>query len=380
MEAKDIVPNLPEALTALLGHAGILGALGPEDLREMSKFGERANVHGLPLHDLSRPPDRDGLLESSGAAVDLPTSVYIQIREALRAQPQILLRGAFAGEMRHRFAVAALFPQDHAGMAQVWNALMWRGPQFEEQTPALTVLHLPDFPQPILLSLPDEGLALILGTDDPRPGLFVALEWANRHWNARNELIRLRQLQEGNEPSVMLPGGSFLFEPGVRANGDDHPPTQALVFPGESVPVSWESTLRETLPTLAACDEADLLLAGAEPWCAEGGGRTSPFWRNPFLPVSLLRHSPPWRAAALHPDGFPMGLSLDAAGRIDWAASQDDAFVVVPRAASPPPFVASLGPFLPSTHYTHRAMKPEAMKLWAMGFPAPEVLGPGGGH
>lgn len=370
--------GLPEGARNLLGSVEVYPSLDATDFREMSKFAEITNVHGLPVHPISRPPDPDGLLESSGRLEDLPTAVFVKLRETLRSCPQILLRGAFAAEMRHPFPVAALFPRDAAHLARAWDALLWRDAPAASPEASLTLIHLPDFEEPILLSLPDEGVALLLGTDDPRPGLFVAIEWANRHWKARNELIQLKRLPPGTEPSVVLAGGSFVFED--RPATEEATPAPTLIFPGESIPVSWEDTLRESLDTLAALTVEDLLLAESEPWCGEGGGRAAPFWRNPILPTPLVRASQRWREAALHPEALPFGLVITASGEIDWNATPDDAFVIAARSAAPDPFPRSASGQRPVKHYTHRAMKPEAMELWAMGFPSPEVLGPDGGH
>lgn len=374
MKVENALAGLPDCVRGILGNAEVYPSLDAVDFREMSKFTEVTNVHGLPIHPIRRPPDPDGLLESNGLLEDLPTAVFVHLREALRATPQILLRGVFAGSLSHVFPVAACFPRDDAHLARAWDALLWRdNPAAAE--PALTVLHLPDFNEPLLLSLPDEGVALILGTDDPRPGLFVALEWANRHWKARNDLIQLKKLPPEAEPCVLLAGGSFVFND--RAEDPGAGPSPTLIYPGESIPISWEEILRESLPTLAELAEEDLLLAQAEPWCGEGGGRAAPFWRNPILPAPLLEISERWRDAALHPDALPFGMKVDQTGRIDWNATPDEAFVIAPRSALPPPFLRSPAPSTPAKHYTHRAMKPEAMELWAIGFPSPEVLGPG---
>lgn len=378
MKSQTALAGLPEGARKLLGPVEVYPALDAVAFREMSKFSEVTNVLGLPLQPVTRPPDPDGLLESSGGLEDLPTAIFVKLRETLRSLPQILLRGAFAGSMTHPFPIAATFPRDAAHIARAWDALLWRGNEALAVEPSLTVIHLPDFEEPILLSLPDEGVALILGTDDPRPGLFVALEWANRHGKARNELIQLKKLPPEAEPSVILAGGSFVFDDEPREPGGPSEPT--LIYPGESIPISWEATLHESLPVLAALEAEDLLPAEAEPWCGEGGGRAAPFWRNPILPAPLLEVSERWRAAALHPDALPFGLAVTEQGQIDWNATPDDAFVVAPRSAVPRPFPRSAAPREPSRHYTHRAMKPEAMELWAMGFPTPEVLGPGGGH
>jgi len=337
LNSETALAGLPEGARSLLGSVEVYAALDAVDLREMSKFSERTNVWGLPVHPILSPPDPDGLLESSGWLEDLPTAVFVKLRETLRAQPQILLRGEFAGTMSHTFPVAATFPQDAAHIARVWNELLWRG---EEPTtePALTVVHLPDFEEPILLSLPDEGVALILGTDDLRPGLFVALEWANRHWNARNELIQLKKLPREAEPQVILAGGSYVFED--RPIEEGSPPAPTLIYPGESIPVSWEEIVRESLSALGGLKAEDLLLAEAEPWCAGGGGHAAPFWRNPMLPAPLLELSAKWRESALHPDAVPFGLTVDEAGDIDWNATPEEAFVVAPRSAVPPPFPA----------------------------------------
>ncbi len=377
LKSESAIAGLPETVRAMLAPAEVYPSLDAVALREMSKFSETTNVHGLPLHPLALPPDPDGLLESSGCLEDLPTSVFVQLRERLRARPQILLRGAFAGTMTQSFPVAALFSQDDAQIAQAWDALMWREDPVNATEPALTVIHLSDFPQPILLSLPDQNVALVLGTDDPRPGLFIALEWANRRWNARNARIKLKQGELGEEPSVILDGGSLIFNEPPESAGGDAQPTTTLVYPGESIPVSWEEILQESLPTLAELSEADLMIAGAEPFCAEGGGRLAPFWRNPILPSSLIPHSERWQEAALSPGALPFGLAVSPDGNIDWEATSEDAFVIAPRDRTPRPFLPTSMPQIPSRHYTHRAVKPEAMELWALGLPSPEVLGPG---
>jgi hypothetical protein len=377
LNPESSIAGLPEAVRSMLGPVEVYPFLDAVALREMSKFSEITNVHGLALHPISLPPDPDGLLESSGCLEDLPTAVFVQLREAIRTRPQILLRGTFAGTMAHPFPVAALFCQDDAAIAQAWDALLWREEPETPAEPALTFIHCSKFPQPILLSLPDEGVALILGTDDPRPGLFVALEWANRHWGARNELIKLKKLEAGSEPSVILDGGSFVFRDPPQSGPGAAESSTTLVYPGESIPISWEEILRESLPELTDVGEADLLLAGAEPWCAEGGGRLAPFWKNPVLPAPLLLHAERWQTAALAPGALPFGLAVSSGGQIDWQASSEEGFVIAPRSMTPAPFVNSAVPRRPSRHYTHRAMKPEAMELWALGLPSPEVLGPG---
>jgi hypothetical protein len=254
--------------------------------------------------------------------------------------------------------------------------VLWRGDSGggAEESPGLIVIQIPEFSESALLSLPEEGLALMLGTDDPRPGMLVALEWAHRRWEARNELIKLKRLPAGSEPMTILPGGSFVFEAGGESGGEAG---WTLIFAGESVPVSWEAILLEEAPGLGGLDPAEVVLAGAEPWCAAGGGLSGPLWRNPVLPWSAVKDCERWREAGLHPDALAFGLAVDERGDIDDGATPETAFVIAPRGALPRPFARSTGPQRPSVHFTHRAMKPDAMKLWAMGFPTPEILGPG---
>lgn len=369
------ISGFPVALQRLLARTEIYPGLEAVDFREMAKFGEATNIWGLPLHPLRRPPDPDGLLESEGGIDDLPAELLGALRRELATQPHLLVRGRLAGSMAQALEVSAIFPRSAAQLAQAWDALLWRGPEgADDSPPGLTILQLPEFPEPALLSLPEEGVALILGTDDPRPGLVVALEWVNRRWRAREELMKLKRLPATEQPLKLLAGGSFLFGGGAAAGAD----RWSLVYPGDSVPISWERTLLELLPELKGCTEADLLVAGAEPWCGQGRGLAGPFCRHPLLPAALLRDSERWRKAALDPDALPFGLTLTPGGDVDWGATPEDAFVVIPRHAVPAPFPAEAGPLRPAAHFTHRSAKPEAMELWAMGFPSPEVLGPGG--
>jgi hypothetical protein len=371
------VGDFPGPIRALLERTEVYDRLEAVDLREMAKFGELTNVRGLPMHRIDRPPDPAGLLEAEGGVERLPHRVFRELQNAISAEPQILLRGRLGGSLPTSYPVAVLMPRSAAHVAQAWEAVLWRGGAPEEGSAGLIVIQMPGFSESALLGLPEEGLALMLGTDDPRPGMLVALEWAHRRWAARNELIKLKRLPAGSEPMEVLPGGSFVFEGGEK-EGAGEARGGTLVFAGESIPISWEATLMEEAAGLEGIEAAELLLAGAEPWCAAGGGLAGPFWRNPVLPWSLLKGCERWRAAAMHPDALPFGLCVDSRGEIDDGGSSEQAFVIAPRGALPPPFAATVGPYRPQTHYTHRAMKPDAMKLWAMGFPTPEVLGPGG--
>lgn len=385
-EPSDSYPpisRISESVRSLLRGAEIYPGLSAVDFREMAKFTELTNIWGLPVHTLLRPPDPDGLLESEGGVENLPDGMIADLRAALAAEPQLLVEGRFAAGTTLPFRVSALLPRSAAHLAQAWDALLWPAGETREHSPGedspvsdLTLIQIPDFPESALLSLPEDGVALILGTDDPRAGLFVAMEWSNRRWSTRNEFIKLKRLLATEELLVLLPGGCFCFLESSSAEGGGTGWT--IVYPGETVPVTWEEILSEAVPALRSFGRADLMLAGVEPWCAAGGGSCAPFCRNALLPFPPLRDSALWQKAALHPDAIPFGLRIDEGGEIDWQGSPDDAFVIVPRHAAPNIFPRSAEPLRPQAHFTHRAVKPEAMELWAMGFPSPEVLGPGG--
>ncbi len=334
----------------------------------MGKFTEQTNIHGLPLHPIAKPVRGEGIRESAGTLEEVSTpagrKLSDHLRELLASEPLLEVRGLAGAGCRIPFRVVALAPQSRAELAQALDLIFWPPKNFTGLGDAeLTILQIPSSEDQILLSLPALGLALILGSDDLRPGLLIALESAHRFWNKKSQTSELKSKEEEIR---LLPGGSFLLQ--------DSEGKTALVFSGESVPDQWEKTLVEKIPELARCNPSEIVLAGAEPWIAQGGGWVSPFWRNPFFPASLLSSAPRWSEAALHPDSIPFGVPVNAQGEIKLTDADENAFAVIPRSAIPTPFVSSGHPAKISRLLTHRHSKNEAMELWAKGFPPPEIV------
>lgn len=359
----------PEPIKALFRGVEVYDGLDSDDLREMGKFGETTNIQGLPVHPIVRPHAGGVVREFGEALADLPKDLLRRLRGAIGHEPSILVRGSLAGACRDPLSVVALFPQSEAHLAQALQTCLWPGRREVDSPVAddLYLIQVPDFDEQMILSVPTARAVLVLGTDELHGGMLVALEWANRRWTPGAE-----KNPSQNSPIRILAGGSFVFDSGTTEAGKSSGPV--LVFTGESVPDSWEDALVTQIPSLAGRPGIEPLLGGGEPWVAQEGGWLCSLWYAPPLAAVALAGSPAWEAAALHPAALPFGVRVNEAGALDLAGSSEEAYVIVPRRAMPPPFPCSAAPVKVTRVLTHRHSKEEAMDLWALGFPHPEII------
>jgi hypothetical protein len=376
-DASGALRNEPEEIRALFRGVEVYPGLSAEDFREMAKFKESPNLCGLPAHSIRRPLRGEKIREFSSPVRDLTRhkagDPIGNLRSLFSEEPSLLLRGRLAEGSARPFCLTALVPQSHAHLAQGIDALFWpAGPVEAESFPSdLHLILWPNSAEQLILHLPASKLLISLGTDDPRAALIVVVEAAHRLWSERTRERTEREtlgerIPPGWEEMRILPGGSFALH--TESEGG------SLVFLSETVPDGWAGALQRNFDPLMGRDARESLLAGAEPWVAEGGGLAIPFWRNPPLPASLLASVPCWRDAALHPDALPFGVKIGDRGEVELEASRDDAFVIVPRARIPQPFVCDSSPTRIRRVVTYRYAKQEAMERWARGFPAPEIL------
>jgi hypothetical protein len=363
----------PESFDDLLRGAPVHGPHDADDLREMAKFTERPNALGLPVHAIERPP-RSAAQEAAGGLDLLPRKTLRAIGEMMRVRPSLCVRGRMAGPCPRPFRLRAVVSQSHAHLAQAMQAMLW--PEPDEGAPAdLSLLVLPEMRAAAPLWLTGARTAFVLGCDDARVGLLLAAEAAARLW---------REETGGKDQAriEILPGGSYPViqsEASSRGEGSDEGSKEAerdaaLVYCNESISEAWEAAVAGSVEGLAGRSPEDLRPAGGEPWVAWEGGRLCPLWRRPVLGARDLAAAPAWREAALHPDALPFGVQVNERGEIDLAASGEDAFVVIERSAAPAPFARTPEVLRVRRLVTYRFAKPEAMKLWAKGFPAPEVV------
>lgn len=363
----------PEALKALFRGVEIYGGLSGADLREMGKFTEIPNVWGLPVHAIDKPPRGEAVREFGGPLADLPGGMIRHLRAALHEQPLVAVRGSLAGGCKRPFRALGLVPQSHAHLAQGLQAALWPDRSPESAPADLVLVYWPDFDRQLMLSVPASKLALILGTDDLRGGFLVALELANRVWMPPPPIAEQGQEAEPALPEIqILPGGCFPADTQGRSPENSGP--QTLIFTGESIPVGWDEEVPKQIPALEGRPAVEIALGGAEPWIAQSGGMVCPLWYNPPLPAILLRESPAWTEAALHPAALPFGIEVRASGEVDLRESDELAFVVVPRRAIPFPFANSAAPVKVRRLLRHSRAREQAMLLWANGFPSPEAI------
>ncbi|GEM_PF-2801483 len=358
--------TLPPAVADLLDGLQIYTGLSTEDLREMGKFRELPNISGLPVHPLRHPlAIETELRESTRPVAELPRDFLKALRAQLGREPVLKVEGLAAGASANPTRVTAFFPQREAHLGYGLVSILSRAP-LEGQEPVgeqVVWLQCPEDEEQLLLTVPAGNLLILLGTDDLRPGLLATLELTHRRWGSA---------ATPDEPAAsgrprLLAGGSFPFN---DAGGGP-----ALVFSGASTPDRWERHLAERVPALRDVEPAALALAGAEPWVAEPGGWLSPFWANPPLPAGGLGASAAWRERALAPEAVPFGVEIGPDGGIDLGREGDEAgFVVVPRQAAPPPLATAADRIQPRHVLTHRHAREEAMALWAIGFPPPEMV------
>lgn len=357
-----------ELLSELLGDHQVYADLSAEDLREMAKFDEQPNVLGLAAHGLRRIPGVQAPYEVHGSIRDLNPSFRRRLHEAIHREPLLCVRGSLAGASRSPFQISAYFAQDQAHLAAGLQAILWPAPAGADFPSAhLHIIQICDSPDVEALFFPAESLLLLLGSDDLRPALMIALELAHRAWRPPSAAEPPAEDAPAPLPEILLlPGGSFALTP-------DSAPSE-LVYSGDAMPVAWEKTLAQKLAALYGRPGAETILAGAEPWVAQTGGWTLPLWFNPPLPARLLGANAAWREAACHPDALPFGVEINGRGEIDFKRSPGEAFVIVPRRAMPPPFARSAAPVRIGKVSTHKHARPEALELWAMGFPPPVLI------
>ncbi|MBI1783548.1 hypothetical protein HYR69_00255 [Candidatus Sumerlaeota bacterium] len=362
-------PEGPRLLSHLAEKLEIYSALNASDFREMAKFSEVTNILGLPIHAIAEPIGETRIQEFPGAMEELPVShaggASGTMIEACARDPLLLIHGNLALHCGSPFRVCAAVPQSAAHLAHGFHEMVW--PAGGATSPArFFLVQIPSISDPFIIHFPTEDTALVWGTDDLRAGLMIMIEAAHRAW-----------LQSGTDGAAggaqtretiqLLPGGSFLLSDPESPEGG-----AILVYSGESVPDEWERALVEKIPNLLGIHPDECALAGAEPLVAEGGGWVSPFWRNPPLPAAMVARTR-WLQAASHPDALPFGVPVNPAGEPEFAADEN-AFVIIPRAAIPDPFVRAQARTRISRLLTHKHSKNEAMKLWAHGFPIPELV------
>jgi len=364
------------ALRRLFEGLEIYPNLAGEDMREMAKFTEETNILGLPVHPIAQPVRDLPAAEFPGALADLPVEhaggAIRAFRTLFSSEASILVRGNLAGATERPFRLSVIMPQSSAHLAHGLERMLWPITQETESaretwTSDFALILWPDYDDQVVLHLPAEGIGLVLGTDDLRAGLIMVVEAAHRIWGERRAQHEAAPKVEGEkwEDIQILPGGCFPL-----IGSDD----AELVFAGDSIPDEWEKWLVQKIPTLAVREPIECLLAGAEPWIAEGGGWISPFWRNAPLPAQMLAQSPDWTHAAEHPDALPFGVHINAQGEMKLNESNDDAFVIVPREAVALPHINTLERFRIAKIWTHKSVKSDATKLWAIGFPKAEII------
>lgn len=362
-----------------------------EDLREMGKFTEHPNILGLPAHPIRSPVTGPILTETDS----LPPEIESWMAERFRTEPVICVRGDLAAGCERPVRLALVVSQWRAHLAAFFEAVLFpppvsrtdAGPRADPLD--LCIVIVEDTPGQAVLHVPGRKLAVSLGTDDPRVPLFVALESAHRIWSARNERIRATKPPPGEaagEEIRILPGGSFCFTPTGPADSSAGPGTEApatLFFAGETLAHNHPEPLRERMRDLGAVPSAEILFGGSQPLLALGGGLVAPVLRAPILPASLAAAAPGLLDAAHHPDSLPFGIDVDPSGRLKTAESEDG-FFVLPSATLPPAPVSEPTTRIHSSLSGPRKIgrllclanaRPEAMDLWAIGFPAPQEPG-----
>jgi hypothetical protein len=198
--------RLPPLIDQLAGDQCLPAYFGLDDLREMAKFREIPNVHGLAAYPIEQPapagfdPADPAHSQPGGAPgsnnpgalapiPELPAGVAKPLAGRLAAEPLVMVQGALLRERPAPLRIQAIVPQSHAHLAAALQRLLYSWPEASAPQPAdysmlfwppplrtrrgeslleTFVGHWPASP-----TVGAEGTGLVIGCDDP--GLLVRL-------------------------------------------------------------------------------------------------------------------------------------------------------------------------------------------------------------
>jgi hypothetical protein len=126
---RALYDRWPAPLRDLLAPAHLLAAPAPADLREMSKFTELTNLHGLAAHPIEHAapaPLRERFAAAAWSApwplADTPSlspSLATALRRLLTLEPTLVVSGRLAAASPYPFTVDLLVPQPLAHLALI---------------------------------------------------------------------------------------------------------------------------------------------------------------------------------------------------------------------------------------------------------------------
>jgi hypothetical protein len=229
---------LPPPIERLVGAQALPAYFGLADLREMSKFLEIPNVHGLAAYPIERPEPEEPGLVSVAAQAELLDGADTALARELFTHAWVMTRGtlpATAGPDARQL-IQIILPQTHAHLAAVFGRMLHPWPAENADAAAgllradLTMLVWPRTlfmldGTPILESFIGHwpGAVVVVGHDDPALliRLILADGRARPEWIVPlQSAVELAATAEGRRRALGL--GSWLV--GVRDDGLGHFP------------------------------------------------------------------------------------------------------------------------------------------------------------
>jgi hypothetical protein len=281
--------RLPPLVDTLAGSQALPGYFGLDDLREMGKFREIPNVHGLAAYPIEHPAPKGldpwaAMPEAAPSAPTdpkaLPGGLGRALAERLADDPLLLIQGMIllpgdrAFDAR-AFTVRAILPQAHAHLAALLRRALhaWDGRRGRRPCESL-VLDEPSVAEPSVADL------TILAWPEPLPAGRGQAPIASfiGHWPGQDE-----PGSPGN------PGG-----PGVG------------LIVGHDDPALFMTLIHDAARRRSA-------------WPAAGSGMDAsavpPAWAGWLLPAATMAATEAGRARALAVGAWLFGVESDGAGR-----------------------------------------------------------------
>jgi hypothetical protein len=227
--------RLPPLLDDLVGGQCLPAYFGPDDLREMAKFGEIPNVHGLAAYRIERPapPEYDpadsrrsgGAGEAGDAAgalapiPELPAGVGRPLANRLAAEPLVMAQGVLLPERDAPLRARAIVPQSHAHLAAALRAMLHPWPADEEPGGGIADYTLLIWPAalrsrrgeaivetlighwPASARVGAQGVGLTIGDDDPSLAARLLIDAVRRRLAGEGSGAALET--GGSEPRVV---------------------------------------------------------------------------------------------------------------------------------------------------------------------------------
>lgn len=190
---------LPPRIEALVGTLALPGHFTADDLREMAKFREIPNVHGVQAYAVERPWEGAGEAVRTGT---LPEPFERALVHLLEATPLVLVQGRLLPHLREPMTVQAIVPQAYAHLATMLRRLLhpWATP--DDAAPEPAVFSLLVWPEPLRARGGSEltkswlgawegdrdgrSEAIVIGHDDPALLMRLIAEAAGRWAGAQS--------------------------------------------------------------------------------------------------------------------------------------------------------------------------------------------------